>query len=66
MFFYLKDLSGQNQKDLSYHLGSFMAALQVMAPMNDLWTSAAKKGAGLHDDHPADGAGQNPDRIECG
>ena len=30
--FYLKDLSGQNLKDLSYHLGSFVAAQQVMAP----------------------------------
>ena len=31
--FYLKDLSGQNQKDLSFHLGSFVAAQQVMAPL---------------------------------
>ena len=30
--FCLKDLSGQNQKDLSYNLGSFVAAHQVMAP----------------------------------
>ena len=30
--FYLKDLSGQNQKDLSYHLGSFVAAQRVMTP----------------------------------
>ena len=30
--FYLKDLSGQNQKDLSFHLGSFVAAEQVVAP----------------------------------
>ena len=30
--FYLKDLSGQNQKDLSFHLGSFVAAQQVVAP----------------------------------
>ena len=30
--FYLKDLSGQNQKDLSYHLGSFVAAQRVMPP----------------------------------
>ena len=30
--FYLKDLSGHNQKDLSYHLGTFVAAQQVMAP----------------------------------
>ena len=29
--FYLKDLSGRNHKDLSYHLGSFMAAQQVVA-----------------------------------
>ena len=29
---YLKDLSGQNQKDLFYHLGSFVAAQQVMPP----------------------------------
>ena len=31
-FFYLKDLSGQNQKDLSFHLGFFVAAQQVVAP----------------------------------
>ena len=31
-YHYLKDLSSQNPKDLSYHLGSFMAAQQVMAP----------------------------------
>ena len=30
--FYLKDLSGQNQKDLSFHLGSFVAAQQVVTP----------------------------------
>ena len=29
---YLKNLSGQNQKDLSYHLRSFVAAQQVMVP----------------------------------
>ena len=29
--FYLKDLSLQNQKDLSYYFGSFLAAQQVMA-----------------------------------
>ena len=30
--FYLKDLSGQDQKEGSYHLGSFIAAQQVMPP----------------------------------
>ena len=30
--FYLKDLSGQNQKDLYYHLGSFVAAQRVLPP----------------------------------
>ena len=30
--FYLKDLTGQDQKEGSYHLGSFVAAQQVMPP----------------------------------
>ena len=30
--FYLKDLSSQDQKEGSYHLGSFVAAQQVMPP----------------------------------
>ena len=30
--FYLKDLTGQDQKEGSYHLGAFIAAQQVMPP----------------------------------
>ena len=32
--FYLKDLSGQDKKEGSYHLGSFVAAQQVVPPFN--------------------------------
>ena len=61
--FYLKDLSGQNQKDLSFHLGSFVAA----SGGSSLATPPSKtRGGGDRTTHPADGAGRNPDRVEHG
>ena len=43
--FYLKDLTGQDQTEGSYHLGAFVAAQQVMPPPKQ--TPGTKEREGL-------------------
>ena len=56
--FYLKDLTGQDQKEGSYHLGSFVAAQQVMPPSSQL--QGRKQGRGHYFGNHLDRACQNP------
>ena len=56
--FYLKDLAGQDQKEGSYHLGSFVAAQQVM-PRSNL-APGKKTGRGHYFGNHLDGACHNP------
>ena len=60
--FYLKDLSGQNQKELSSHLGSFVAPQQVMAPPQQPIV-IYKRGRGHMTKLVADGVSRNPNHI---
>ena len=55
--FNLKDLTGQDQKEGSYHLGSFVVAQQVMPPSN---LAPGKKIGGHYFGNHLDGVCQNP------
>ena len=60
--FYLKDLTGQDQTEASYHLGTFVAAQQVMPPPEQ--TPGTKKGgAPIREPHRW-GVSESSDTIE--
>ena len=55
--FYLRDLAGQDQSEGSFHLGTFIAAQQVMPPSDQV---PGKKKGGHDAGNHLDGECQNP------
>ena len=49
--FYLKDLSGEDQNDHNFHLGSFVAAQQVVLPQWRISQTLKNKGGARDVDH---------------
>ena len=60
--FYLKDLTGQDQTEGSYHLGAFVAAQQVMPPPKQT-PGTKERGACIREPHRR-GVSESSDAIE--
>ena len=62
--FYLRDLAGQDQSEGSFHLGTFIAAQQVMPPSDQV--PGKKKRGARHQEPSRRGVSESPDIIERG
>ena len=60
--FYLKDLTGQDQKEGSFHLGAFVAAAQVMPPPKQT-PGTKERGALIREPHRR-GVSESSDTVE--
>ena len=63
--FYLRDLAGQDQSEGSFHLGTFIAAQQVMPPSDKV--PGKKTGGGARSrEPPRRGVSESSDTVERG